>query len=669
MLSTNFFLTLATFISFLTLRTNARTIYPREVPSNNNGGNLPTTTYELRPIRIDPLMHGLNRRSEVPPLQDFSRLVPSDQELMMYGIPLDDGTFFVANLTLSAPENSRILLMEKFEGLTSNVDCSTIGDHKLSVTLVDEEVFSYIQIWSWINEREDNQFVMITNHEGCGPAAQRAVFWVRKVDYVEEALRVDFYAVQTDWAEVAGTYSMDFGTMQLEYGNEENDENRVYGPLEKRFDLFGKIKNAFDDAGKAIKKTVTNVGKDIKKTAENVGKGVTNIVDKAKNTFNKVKDKVAVKAVEKGVGKIGTGKIGKDNLSLNIAVGKANVAKNIYTGNQGAQIVDCLNCYVTGKILMSGNMQFVQFVPKSAIFEVRPRDIGTTMKFRVFLQKNDATNPAFQFEKDVYSMNLPAINIPGVFGLGPKAELTVSFQSNVRTDADFSFGVTGSVPNNALFRKDLLNKNTPGQSGKWKGVKITPLPFELNGGAIDMKFDTGTNLVFGVGVFAIGVGSYDAGFRLRLPRIGIDLKTVTNKNGKPACAGNANKSPTGVTMKSDANIELVAVAGKDTMTVGSFSEKMLWGIKFPLPSKCFPIKDSRGKTAPAFAQTKTKSTLSKGVGLLKQVNSLKNTFSNKNKKGKAAPKKTAQPAKKKTARPAARKTAQPVANKKTAANF
>lgn len=238
--------------------------------------------------------------------------------------------------------------MEKFEGLTSDVDCSTIGDHKLSVTLVDEEVFSYIQIWSWINEREDNQFVMITNHEGCGPAAQRAVFWVRKVDYVEEALRVDFYAVQTDWADVAGTYSMDFGTMQLEYGNEENDENKVYGPLEKRFDLFGKIKNAFDDAGKAIKKTVTNVGKDIKKTADNVGKGVKNIVDKAKNTFNKVKDKVvsvvdkakqklgqAVSAVEKGVGKIGTGKIGKDNLSLNIAVGKANVAKNIYTGNQG----------------------------------------------------------------------------------------------------------------------------------------------------------------------------------------------------------------------------------------------------------------------------------------------------------------------------------------------
>jgi hypothetical protein len=56
-------------------------------------------------------------------------------------------------------------------------------------------------------------------------------------------------------------------------------------------------------------------------------------------------------------------------------------------------------------------MQFVQFVPKSAIFEVRPKDIGTTMKFRVFLQKNDATNPAFQFEKDVYSMNLPAINV------------------------------------------------------------------------------------------------------------------------------------------------------------------------------------------------------------------------------------------------------------------
>lgn len=577
---------------------------------------------------------------------------------MMYGIPLDDGTFFVANLTLHAPENSRILLMEKFEGLTSAVDCSTIGDHKLSITLIDEDVFSYIQIWSWINEREDNQFVMITNHEGCGPAAQRAVFWVRKVDYVEEALRVDFYAVQTEWAEVAGTYSMDFGTMELHYGSEGGG---VYGPLEKRWNPFTAVKNAFDNAGKAIKntaqkvgdgikKTVTNVGNDIKKTTTQAGNGITKVFNNVKNTVKdtakKVKDKVVsvvdtakqklgqgLAAVEKGIGKIGTGKIGKDNLSLNIAVGKANVKKNIFTGNQGAQIVDCLNCFVTGKILMSGNMQFVKFVPKSAIFEVKPKDIGTTMKFRVFIKKNDAMNPMFQFEKDVYSMNLPSINIPSVFSLGPKAELTVSFQSNVRTNADFTFGVKGSVPNNAVFRKDLLNKNTPGQSSKWTGAKITALPFELVSGAIDVKIDTGTNLVFGVGVSAIGIGSYDAGFRLRIPRIGIDLKTVKNSNGKPACAGNKDKSATGVTVTSDANIELVAVAGKDTMIVGSFSEKLLWGIKFPLPSQCYPVKDSRGKPAPSFATTKTG-----GTGLLKQAVALGNTLTSK-KKGKTAVKK------------------------------
>lgn len=52
--------------------------------------------------------------------------------------------------------------------------------------------------------------------------------------------------------------------------------------------------------------------------------------------------------------------------------------------------------------------------------------------------------------------------IPGVFGLGPKAELTVSFQSNVRTDADFSFGVTGSV---RLFSVPL-----------WSLVQLTFLP-------------------------------------------------------------------------------------------------------------------------------------------------------------------------------------------------
>jgi len=41
----------------------------------------------LRPIDIDYLHHSLNRRSDVPKLDDYSRLDPSARELLMYGAP------------------------------------------------------------------------------------------------------------------------------------------------------------------------------------------------------------------------------------------------------------------------------------------------------------------------------------------------------------------------------------------------------------------------------------------------------------------------------------------------------------------------------------------------------------------------------------------------------
>lgn len=41
----------------------------------------------LRPIDIDYLHHSFNRRSDVPKLDDYSRLDPSVRELLMYGAP------------------------------------------------------------------------------------------------------------------------------------------------------------------------------------------------------------------------------------------------------------------------------------------------------------------------------------------------------------------------------------------------------------------------------------------------------------------------------------------------------------------------------------------------------------------------------------------------------
>lgn len=94
-----------------------------------------------------------------------------------------------------------------------------------------------------------------------------------------------------------------------------------------------------------------------------------------------------------------------------------------------------------------------------------------------------------------------------------------------------------------------------------------------------MNFEVSTNLVLGVGMKATGLFNYEAGFKLRLPRYAANLTTITNQNGQPACNGNANKSPTGVFVKNDVNIELVAVAG-NTMVIGQFKEAKLL-VRYP----------------------------------------------------------------------------------------
>ncbi|KAL8797919.1 MAG: hypothetical protein Q9182_007116 [Xanthomendoza sp. 2 TL-2023] len=76
-------------------------------------------------------------------------------------------------MTLHAPSGLPIVLMERFEGLTSAVDCKG-DDGAMSLTFSSKEAYEYaLRIWGYINEDDDKQFLLIANHDGCGPADER----------------------------------------------------------------------------------------------------------------------------------------------------------------------------------------------------------------------------------------------------------------------------------------------------------------------------------------------------------------------------------------------------------------------------------------------------------------------------------------------------------------
>lgn len=87
-------------------------------------------------------------------------------------------------MTLHAPEGLEIVLMEKFEGLTKNLDCNE-DERSLALTFKSKDAFDQaLKKWNFINQREDKNFILIANHDGCGPDDERQpyqlVFRIRK---------------------------------------------------------------------------------------------------------------------------------------------------------------------------------------------------------------------------------------------------------------------------------------------------------------------------------------------------------------------------------------------------------------------------------------------------------------------------------------------------------
>jgi len=86
---------------------------------------------------------------------------------------LDNGQLLFANMTLYAPDGLLMIMMERFEALTSSVDCKG-DDGLMSLTFQSENAFKYaLQEWNFINQNDEGKFLLIANHEGCGPGDQR----------------------------------------------------------------------------------------------------------------------------------------------------------------------------------------------------------------------------------------------------------------------------------------------------------------------------------------------------------------------------------------------------------------------------------------------------------------------------------------------------------------
>ena len=185
-------------VSFARASSHSEPERPRDLPSNR-----------LWPISIHDYESaiGLQPRSS----EEFSDLDLQVQSELIYGTPGGDGRLLLANMTLYAPDGLLMIMMERFAGLTSSVDCRG-DDGTMSLTFSSLNAYNYaLQGWNYINENDDGQFLLIANHEGCGPDDQRQPYLISKITEDAAALTTYLNAKPAPWSEVAGTYDMDFG--------------------------------------------------------------------------------------------------------------------------------------------------------------------------------------------------------------------------------------------------------------------------------------------------------------------------------------------------------------------------------------------------------------------------------------------------------------------------
>lgn len=187
----------------------------------------------LRPIAIRDFeaAAGVQRRAA----EDFSNLNLQTQSQLIYGNSGADGKLVLANMTLYAPDGLEMVLMEEFDGLTSAVDCQG-DDGTISLTFSSPNAFNYaLQQWAHINDSDDGKFLLIANHDGCGPEDQRQPYLISKITEDGSTSTTYLTSQAAPWSDIAATYDLDFGQTSLYTQTSQLKKRGLISDLEGNF--------------------------------------------------------------------------------------------------------------------------------------------------------------------------------------------------------------------------------------------------------------------------------------------------------------------------------------------------------------------------------------------------------------------------------------------------
>ncbi|KAI4266566.1 MAG: hypothetical protein LQ337_008752, partial [Flavoplaca oasis] len=362
----------------------------------------------LHPINIRDYESamGLHRRAE----DDFSQLDLRSQEQLIYGRPGEDGQLLFANVTLYAPSGLPIILMERFEGLTSAVDCKG-DDGTTSLTFISKGAYDYaLHIWSRINENDAEQFLLIANHDGCGPVNERQPYKVSSVTEDSAYLTISMRTSATDISEVIGSYDIDFGRMT---------------PKASKM----KPRGFWGD--------IANIGKDV--------------LDAATGDFDDTKSK-----------------------TFGVNAGTPGQKSEIFKDPKGRFTLDCVDCFVSGNWQVEGHIVVNNFILQDLTLSVSPSNFKAKLELEATVTASKSlTNLTDSKELFAAPIPGAGIAITGIFKLGATVSYEVGFSVSIAGTATARFGLEAGLPNNAIVIADVNNPTQSTATG-WSGGSLTP---------------------------------------------------------------------------------------------------------------------------------------------------------------------------------------------------
>jgi hypothetical protein len=111
-------------------------------------------------------------------------------------------------MTMATGEEELIISMERFADQLKSVNCS---QDMMMAFKSNASYSSAVASWDWVNFNENRTFIMIANYPGCGIENSRQPWVVTSAAYDPANLVVHLNATKQTWAQVAHTYSLDFG--------------------------------------------------------------------------------------------------------------------------------------------------------------------------------------------------------------------------------------------------------------------------------------------------------------------------------------------------------------------------------------------------------------------------------------------------------------------------